>query len=229
MLYEYFKQCIIDRQWLPGQQLNIDRLAREYNVSITPVREALARLSADKLVVATQHRGYTVAPPPSTARMAELFTVRLLLEPPAARGAALHISPRELDSLRALHEAIATRGAGADYAGMQAFAERNRAFHELIFRINGNEVLSEVYGQLNYHVVIGHVFHVHGVPDVPEVVAEHAAILDALAAHDPDAAEQAMRVHIERGSQRLLAIYRGPTSVAGDRDARRRVSTPEGR
>jgi DNA-binding GntR family transcriptional regulator len=85
MLYERFKQCIIDRQWLPGQQLNIDRLAREYNVSITPVREALARLAADKLVVATQHRGYTVAPPPSTARMAELFAVRLLLEPPAAR------------------------------------------------------------------------------------------------------------------------------------------------
>jgi DNA-binding GntR family transcriptional regulator len=229
MLYERFKQCIIARQWLPGQQLNIDRLAREYNVSITPVREALARLSADKLVMATQHRGYTVAPPPSTARMAELFAVRLLLEPPAARGAALHISPHELDSLRALHEAIAARGAGADYAAMQAFAERNRAFHELIFRINGNDVLSEVYGQLNYHVVIGHVFHVHGVPDVPEVMAEHAAILDALAAHDPDAAAQAMRVHIERGSQRLLAIYRGPTSVAGDRDARRRVSTPEGR
>jgi hypothetical protein len=59
---------------------------------------------------------------------------------------------------------------------------------------------------------------------VPEVVAEHAAILDALAAHDPDAAEHAMHAHIEHGSQRLLAIYRGPTAVAGDRDAQRGIN-----
>src|SRR5947209_12480806 len=96
MLYERFKQQIIDRHWLPNQPLNIDRLAREYGVSITPVREALARLSADRLVVAAAHRGYTVAPPPSTARMEELFTVRLLLEPHAARGAATRITPGAL-------------------------------------------------------------------------------------------------------------------------------------
>lgn len=206
MLYELFKQRIIDRQWQPGQQLNIDRLAREHNVSITPVREALARLSADKLVVAAQHRGYTVAPPPSAARMAELFIVRMLLEPHAARGAAQRITPRDLETLRTIHETIKERSAGSDYQAMHAYSANNRRFHEQIFRANANAVLTDIYDGLNYHVLIEHVFHSHGVTDVPEVIAEHQAIVDALAAHDPDAAEAAMRVHIERGSRHLLEI-----------------------
>ena len=204
MLYEHFKWCIIDRHWLPGQQLNIDRLAREHNVSITPVREALARLSADRLVVAAQHRGYTVAPLPSAARIAELFAVRLLLEPHAARGAAIRIAPPDLETLWGIHETIIARGTGADYQGMHAYGALNRAFHEHIFRVNGNEALSEIYGNLHYHVLIEHVFHAHGVTDLPEVVAEHRAILDALAAHDPAAAEAAMRAHIERGNRHML-------------------------
>ena len=208
LLYDRFKQCIIDRLWLPGQALNIDRLARQYDVSITPVREALARLSADRLVVAIPNRGYTVAPPPTVDRLAELFTVRLLLEPHAARGAAQRIEPRDLDELRAIHDAIAINGAGDDYDGRRSYSARNRAFHELIFRANANEVLIEIYGHLHYHVLIEHVFHTSGVTDVPEVVAEHGAILDALAVRDSDAAELAMRLHIERGSRRMLEIYR---------------------
>jgi len=107
VLYERFKKCIIERQWPPGRQININRLAAQHNVSITPVREALARLSADRLVVSSPHKGYTVAPPPSASRIAELCTVRLLLEPHAIRGAAERITPRDLSALRSLHESIA--------------------------------------------------------------------------------------------------------------------------
>ncbi len=228
VLFERFKQCIIDRRWLPGQPLNIDRLAGEYNVSITPVREALARLSADKLVVATPHRGYSVAPPPSTTRVAELFAVRLLLEPAAARGAAERVSPRDLVALQKIHEAIAMLGAATDYAVMQTCAERNRAFHEQIFHVNGNRVLTEVYDQLHYHTLIGHVYHSSGVTDAPQVVEEHGAILEALIVGDPDAAERAMRAHIERGSRRMLEIYHAPPTVPMEqegRDGRQRGGT----
>jgi DNA-binding GntR family transcriptional regulator len=112
-----------------------------------------------------------------------------------------------MDSLYTIQEAIRTLGAGTDYSGMQAYAARNRAFHEEIFRANGNEVLTEIYHGLNYHVLIEHVFHSYGVTDVPEVIAEHDAILEALAAREPDAAEAAMRAHIEHGSSRLLQTY----------------------
>jgi len=71
-------------------------------------------------------------------------------------------------------------------------------------------VLSEIYDQLQYHALIGHVYHAHGFTDLPEVVAEHGAILAALTVSDPDLAEDAMRRHIEQGSQRLLKVYQGP-------------------
>lgn len=207
ILYEHFKQRIIDRDWLPGAQLNIDRLAREYEVSITPVREALARLSSDRLVVAAPHRGYTVVPPPSFERLRDLFTVRLLLEPHAAAGAAQRRSQDDLEVLRTAQTEIMVDGAGADYTGMQAYAARNRIFHERIFLANANEVLTEVYKQLNYHVVIAHVYHSAGITDIEQVVLEHNVILDALEAGDTQAAEEAMRVHIDQGSQRLLKLY----------------------
>ncbi|MGH2386695.1 MAG: FCD domain-containing protein, partial [Chloroflexota bacterium] len=82
----------------------------------------------------------------------------------------------------------------------------NRTFHEQIFRVNGNAVPTEIHGGLNYHVLIEQVFHSQGVTDVPEVIAEHQADLDALDAHDPAAAEEAMRPHVERGSLRILEL-----------------------
>jgi len=230
ILYERFKQRIIDREWLPGAPLNIDRLARDYEVSITPVREALARLSAERLVTAAPHRGYTVALPPSHRRLADLFTVRLLLEPAAARGAATRLSRQDLEALRAIQAMLRAEGAGTDYAGMQAYTARNRAFHDLIFRMNANEVLTEIYGQLNYHTVIGHVYHSAGVTDLPEVVAEHDAIIAALAAGDPTAAEAAMHAHIAQGSRRLLAAYHEaepeapPATTRGGERSRGRVA-----
>jgi len=207
ILYERFKECIIDQQWRPDQPLNIDRLAQEYNVSITPVREALARLSADKLVVAMPYRGYRVASPPSPARLAELGTVRLLLEPHAACGAAMHATPGDVAELRAIQDSIAPLRTSTRYADIREFAALNRAFHQRIFHLNGNQMLDELYGQMNYHVVISHVYHSHGIPDLPEVLREHNVILDAIAAADPDAAERAMHAHIERGSHRLMDVY----------------------
>jgi DNA-binding GntR family transcriptional regulator len=207
MLYLRFKQNIIDRLWSPDQPLNIDRLAAEYQVSITPVREALARLAADRLVVALPNKGYRVAPPPSPKRLADLAAVRLLVEPVAARGAAARMSERDRAELLELHERIGALHPSAKFEEIQAFTTLNRAFHERILNLNGNEVLAELYGQLGYHVAVGHLYHVSGIRDLPEVVAEHAVIVRAFADRDPAAAENAMRAHVENGSRRLHDAY----------------------
>src|SRR5262249_28355490 len=89
-----------------------------------------------------------------------------------------------------------------------AFAALNRSFHQQIFKLNGNAVLCEMYDQLQYHALIGHVYHAQGLADLPEVVAEHGAILAALTASDSDLAEEAMRGHVEQGSRRLQDAYR---------------------
>lgn len=214
VLYARFKRLIIDQQWAPGVTLNIGGLAAEHNVSITPVREALARLVADKLVVAIPNRGFRVAPAPSREQFAQLAEVRLLLEPAAARGATSRISPNDERELRGVHAEIARLHPGRDYSDIQGFSTLNRSFHQKIFDINANTVLAELYAQLGYHVAIGHFYRAKGIRDLPEVLAEHAAILTALRRRDPDAAEAAMREHVAGGARRLIEAYDGLRDAA---------------
>src|SRR3954451_23880770 len=87
-VYEAVKALIMDRHLEPGAKINMDALARDLDVSPTPVREALARLEADGLVTKRALVGYTAVPLLDAAGLTELFELRKLLEPAAARWAA---------------------------------------------------------------------------------------------------------------------------------------------
>src|SRR5919202_2566625 len=87
-VYEAVKSLIMDHRLAPGERVTIDALARQLEVSPTPVREALARLEADGLVRKRPLAGYTATPLLTRAEFEELFEMRMLLEPAAARRAA---------------------------------------------------------------------------------------------------------------------------------------------
>src|SRR3954453_11508502 len=87
-VYEAIKALIMDQHVEPGAKINMDALARELEVSPTPVREALARLEADGLVTKKALVGYTAAALLDAEGLDELFEMRLLLEPAAASWAA---------------------------------------------------------------------------------------------------------------------------------------------
>src|SRR5437763_16520998 len=71
---------IVDRQLPAGQRLNIYQLARDLRVSITPVREALARLSSQRLVQFESFKGYSVLPAMDAERLDHLFDARIVVE-----------------------------------------------------------------------------------------------------------------------------------------------------
>src|SRR3954469_8979398 len=75
----------------PGSRITVDGLVRELEVSHTPIREALGRLEGEGLVVKTHLVGYNAAPQVTRRRFEELYELRLLLEPYAARLAAQNI------------------------------------------------------------------------------------------------------------------------------------------
>src|SRR3954452_141794 len=79
-VYEAIKSLIMDRRIEPGAKINMDALARDLDVSPTPVREALARLEADGLVTKRALVGYTTAPMLDATGLEELFELRQLLE-----------------------------------------------------------------------------------------------------------------------------------------------------
>src|SRR5262245_61724474 len=100
-VYETIKGLIMDGVVEPGTRLNIDALTRELGISQTPIRESLARLESDGLVLKEPLRGYRVASRLSRAEFDDLFEYRLLIEPWAAGRAAERAGTDDLARLKA--------------------------------------------------------------------------------------------------------------------------------
>ena len=83
-VYEAIKEQIMDLELAPGTRVNMDQLARDLEVSTTPVRESLARLESEGLVTRRSLQGYLVTAQPGRIDLHELFTMRMLIEPEAA-------------------------------------------------------------------------------------------------------------------------------------------------
>jgi DNA-binding GntR family transcriptional regulator len=204
--YEQLKERLMDGALAPGERLVIDRLAAELGVSQTPIREALARLEADRLVVKVLNRGYTSAPPLTGERLLQLYELRLILEPPAVELALLRADHGLPHRLAAAIERLERAPAGASYREYRQVAEADAAFHDAIARASGNEYLIEAMGRLTPHQQTARLYTLRGVPDIPEAAGEHRAILRAVEAGDPAAANEAMRGHLQQARSRLLTI-----------------------
>ena len=137
---------------MPGTRISVDALARQLSVSPTPIREALARLESEGLVVKTHLVGYSAAPQLNASQFDELYQLRLLLEPFAARRAAQHLSDAVIDQLEALGGemgALALREGREAYA---QFAQLDMAFHDQIAAGAGNGLVADALARLHTHV-----------------------------------------------------------------------------
>jgi DNA-binding GntR family transcriptional regulator len=189
---------------LPGSRISIDNLARELGVSQTPVREALSRLEAQGLIVKTHLIGFSAAPQVDRTRFDQLYEMRLLLEPFVARKAASKIDAGQLSTLRRL--AAQMRGEGDQpVASYSEFAQLDGEFHDTIARACGNDLMRETLASLHTHIHLFRLFPHSGAATKANV--EHANLLEALGAHDPTAAERAMRNHVKRSYARFSTFF----------------------
>jgi DNA-binding GntR family transcriptional regulator len=189
----------------PGSRITVDNLVRELSVSHTPIREALGRLEGEGLVVKTHLVGYSAAPQISRRRFDELYALRLLLEPDAARRAVAHMDE---NAMRELSEAagVMLRREGTDERiRYSKFARQDAIFHDKIMKIAGNELIRETLAFQHTHF---HIFRLMFHSRVTEeALDEHEAILAAFSRGDPIGAEKAMRDHIEHSRDRLLPVF----------------------
>ncbi|WP_027341022.1 GntR family transcriptional regulator [Hamadaea tsunoensis] len=191
-VYEAVKALIMDHAIAPGARVTIDAVSRQLDVSPTPVREALARLESDGLVVKRPMAGYTTTPLLTPGEFEQLFEVRLLLECAAAARAATQ-ETSGVDFPR-LPRPVADRG----YAGHAAFTAADAAFHDAVAVAGGNPLLRDAITRLHAHL------HVHRIsfPGAGTTEAEHAAIVAAIRSGDPSGADSAMRAHLEAARDR---------------------------
>lgn len=193
-VYEAVKALIMDHAIAPGHRVTIDTISRQLDVSPTPVREALARLESDGLVVKRPMAGYTTTPLLTPAEYEQLFEVRLLLECAAAARAARTWDPRSPVEFPALPAPTDDPG----YAGHAAFTAADGAFHDAVAIASGNSMLRDAITRLHSHL------HVHRIsfPGAASTQAEHDAIVAAIGARDEPAAADAMRRHLEAARER---------------------------
>ncbi len=205
--YEALKERILDQDLAPGARLNIDALTRDLGVSSSPLREALARLEAELLVVSELYSGYAVAPEPSQAYLRDLIDFRILLEGRSALIGAPQQHPAILTELRTtVRQMASTRRLGTQYKQYRKFVSADIRFHHAIIRSGGNAAITHSYSMMNaiLHQARLYVHRLSGETRASEVAAEHAAILQAFEAGDGPAANEALRHHLEGGKRRLL-------------------------
>ena len=189
----------------PGTRITVDGLVRELEVSHTPIREALGRLEGEGLVVKTHLVGYSAAPQISRRRFDELYELRSLMEPDAARRAALRVSEAQLGRLRRTAAQMAKLSSSKERLSYSGFARFDADFHDQIMEIAGNTLIRDTLAHLHTHFHIFRLMYHARVTE--EAIDEHEVLLEALSRGDDAGAERAMRTHIERSRQRLLAAF----------------------
>lgn len=208
-VYETIKEWIMDLSIPPDSHINIDQLARDLEVSNTPVREALTRLQTEGLVQRKNLQGFRTTNLMDEGQIRDLFAVRSLLEP-AATGQAARRGP-DADLAKALRESLEEMRAAQKLARHQAelryrtFAEADARFHATIAAAAGNPLLATTLSGLNSHAHSYRLYFQVGMSDL--TLAEHRAILDAVARADATGASSAMEGHLEQSLSRLLRAF----------------------
>jgi DNA-binding GntR family transcriptional regulator len=201
-VYDVVRRRLVDHDIEPGGKVNINALAQELDVSATPVREALARLEADGLLVRRSLAGYAAAPLLGGKEFSELFEMRILLEPVAAARAAGQISEADLVVLA---DHLAQMRDAQDHTSPETrrtFLDHDALFHDRIAQACGNTLMRSMLDRMHAHA---HLYRLHFREGLAaETCREHARILDALREKDADMAESAMRSHIQRSRARLV-------------------------
>ncbi|PSK97983.1 DNA-binding GntR family transcriptional regulator [Murinocardiopsis flavida] len=193
------REAVRSGELAPGALYSAQDLAARFDVSRTPVREALLRLADAGLVRIERNRGARILRADSHD-IVEACSLRLLLEPPAARVAALRMTER---TGRQVSEALAEMRATAD--DTEAMFAADHRFHDAILRASGNHRLADLVAGLRETITLHGRRTVPGRRDSGRVLAEHEAITAALTGGDADASEELMRDHLRATSSLLLA------------------------
>jgi DNA-binding GntR family transcriptional regulator len=198
--YEKIKQHITACEFRPGDYLNEADLSVRLGIGRTPVHQAIDRLMVEGLVQVMPRKGIIVTPV-SLDDVAQTIEVRLLNECRCARLAAERAGEEDI---RILDEILARAEEELPRRNAERLMRLDREFHGAIAQSSRNAVLADILGRLHDRSLRFWILSLNTPGHHARVHSQHRAILDAIRAHDPVAAEQAMRNHIEDFRRNLL-------------------------
>lgn len=208
--YTLILEAIDNGIYRPGDRLVEAELAERFGVSRTPVREALQRLETQSML-ARDGRSLIVASLDHN-QLAELYVVRAELEGLAARLAAKHATREEVKVLSDMVEADR-----AHLGDPPALSRANRRFHRQIHLASHNRYLVQQLELVHRSMALLATTSLAAEGRGEAALAEHLAIVQAIAAGNGDAAQDALRAHISKAFETRLKLDAGAQRGIGDR------------
>lgn len=205
VIYGELKRRIISYEFDRGERLNIDLLARELDVSPSPVKEALKQLEVEGFVEIKPRRG-TVVRRFTKQDVVDVYGARLVVEPAAAAIAIRNqaVTTPLLGTIENAMQALEAASSGPNFIRPMEVTETDGAFHRLIVEATGNAVLASIHSSLidRAHVVRNFASHR---PRAIETNAEHRRIFEALVTGNEREAEAASIAHLRAAEAFVLA------------------------
>jgi len=184
--------AIISGELAPGTLLTVPTLATQFDVSATPVREAMLDLESRGFVEPVRNKGFRVTEV-SDEVLRELVEVRQLLEPPAMERLATMFPEERMGEMRRVAELIVEGAASGD---LQAYLAADLEFHLTLTQMLGNRLLVDIVRDLRSRTRLVGLATMLESDRLGESAAEHLLLLDHFAAGDAAAARDLMHRHI---------------------------------
>ena len=196
--YEKLVQHIVSGKCKPGEPISELALTRELGVSRTPVHNAVLQLAKDGLIHhGPNHRPVVRGLTPGDIH--KIYEMRILLEGEAARLAAIHMHKTQLNRLQKVHKDVEAFEGGRN-EWLQLWMDYDNAFHLTLANNTGNPLLAddiERYRLLHRGLNLFSLCEETApLATLRSAIGEHAHILHAIEHHDPEAARDAMRMHL---------------------------------
>lgn len=194
---ELLRQRIFKRELEPGSWIDEIKIASEYGISRTPLREALKVLATEGLITMKVRRGAYVTEV-SAQDLADVYHLLSLLESDAAGVVAQRGTDAELDELKALHDEL-EKAYVPGTSNTDAFFAVNERFHMRLLAIANNRWRDQMVADLRKVMKLNRHNSLLKTGRLLESLQEHRAIMAALLARDADATVQRMREHFTNG------------------------------
>lgn len=204
------ESLIFDGSFSDGDRLDEIRLARQFGVSRTPVREAFQKLAQSGLVEHIPRRGVFVRHP-GPVELLEMFEVMAELEAACGRLAALRISDAALADLQSANKLCQKAVQAQDLDG---YYRENEKFHGIIYRQSGNSFLEQEALRLHKRLQPYRRVQLRLRGRLKQSMAEHESIVDALVLGDSDSAACTLRAHVAVQGEKFHQLMASLNSAA---------------
>lgn len=209
------KELILANRMPPGQPIFIDKLAEEFSVSHTPVREALAMLERDGLIELNSYQNPRVATV-TVADVRDVYEMRLMVESWAVERAAVNLSEKQIEHIEKLLQVARKEAALNNY---EPHLNVDLLLHETLMRSTNNKLFWTLAQRIHERsILIRSLVEATGsTQEIEKIIDEHLFIIQSLCTHDPQLSRKALVTHLEAGYMRTLRVLDGKNlSVSGD-------------